>query len=675
MKEPMLIKKESFTDKLITKQKRILIVSVFAVLFLFVGSSYALLTNFDKTDEVVTITTGNLNMSINNTAGLINLEGEFPTSDADALESNSNIISLTLTNSGTIDIMKYDVKLVNDESKTSTLNHDHIKYAIKDGATFQTPKILSSNNDIIYTGYNLGVGEGKTIYLKVWIDEDAGNDALGKEFYGSITVDLYQKADLPGYVKVLEAAVKTGTCANKTTVADTDDFGNPMTYISGTKTCIDFNYVWYSGKMWRIVAIYNDGSMKLVTDNNITNISYNYPDTETWFYKTDTGAKSYMYQWLNEDFLDTLVDYDEIIDTTKYWNATMTNSGIDVIKPAEYDENGKLLSTMIPSSIAKVGLLNGYEYSKSYQENVYSIGYLNIGYYFWLLNPTGELSAYGTGSIGEVTNQGYYSGDFPIVVRGVRPSIIVKPGVSFSSGSGLYNDPYIITTTNKATGRENELINSRISGEYIKFKSEGVGDNYDAAPLYRIVGIEDDNKITKIVSMNYATYDNGGKTANTKGYGVASDAGTTYGNGTTNETWDYYLNNTWYNNLSFKDKLISSTYYIGKVGNSGSYKLSICSVATTDTTSECAKTLSNTFNVGLLRYGEMFATQQGNGNSIDMWLITKYSSWSVWIASNSGTGDGNHPPNPCAVRPSYHLKSNVKIISGSGTFDDPYIVD
>ncbi len=456
-----------------------------------------------------------------------------------------------------------------------------------------------------------------------------------------------------------------------------------ITYISGSKYCIKFNYVWYSGKMWRIVAIYNDGSMKLVTENNITTISYNYDSGERWFYKEEvdpeTGevvvSKSYMYQWLNEDFLDTLVDYDEIIDTTKYWNATMTNSGIDVIKPAEYDENGRLLSTMIPSSIAKVGLLNGYEYSKSYQENVYSIGYLNIGYYFWLLNPTGELSAYGTGSIGEVTNQGYYSGDFPIVVRGVRPSIIVKPGVSFSSGSGLYNDPYIITTTNKATGRENELINSRISGEYIKFKSEGVGDNYDAAPLYRIVGIEDDNKITKIVSMNYATYDNGGKTANTKGYGVASDAGTTYGNGTTNETWDYYLNNTWYNNLSFKDKLISSTYYIGKVGNSGSYKLSICSVATTDTTSECAKTLSNTFNVGLLRYGEMFATQQGNGNSIDMWLITKYSSWSVWIASNSGTGDGNHPPNPCAVRPSYHLKSNVKIISGSGTFDDPYIVD
>ncbi len=697
MKEPMLIKKESFTDKLITKQKRILIVSVFAVLFLFVGSSYALLTNFDKTDEVVTITTGNLNMSINNTADLINLEGEFPTSDEDALESNSNIISLTLTNSGTIDIMKYDVKLVNDESKTSTLNHDHIKYAIKDGATFQTPKILSSNNDIIYTGYNLGVGEGKTIYLKVWIDEDAGNDALGKEFYGSITVDLYQKADLPGYVKVLEASVKTGTCANKTTKPDTDDFGNPMTYISGTKTCIDFNYVWYSGKMWRIVAIYNDGSMKLVTDNNITGIAYNYPDTETWFYKTDTGAKSYMYQWLNEDFLDTLVDYNEVIDTTKYWNTTMPANTTISTKPESYDQNETLLSTMIPTSISPVGLLNSYEYYKSYQNTNDSNGYLNIGYYFWLLNPSSASNVwyaynYGSGGYNSPTN-----------AYGARPSIIIKSGISFSGGTGSSDNPYIITTTNKETGKTNEFVNNRLSGEYIKFKSDGNNENYDAAPLYRIVGTEGEgqNKITKIVAMDFATYDvtdaetGETTTANTKKFGASRQV--LWGTCTTTDCWNGYFNETdsetgnwtgdWYSSLSFTSKLAKGTYYLGAVPNNDkNYKRSVCSDTNFDTTKtikDCidAGTIATTWNsgyVGILRYGEMFATRQKTGDvrSITyMWLISPYSASNVWNVFVSGIGYSNGSTLTFGARPSYYLQSNVKIESGSGLETDPYIID
>src|SRR5574344_886292 len=39
-----------------------------------------------------------------------------------------------------------------------------------------------------------------------------------------------------------------------------------IVYISGSATDINFNYVWYSGKLWRITAIYPDGTMKMITD-------------------------------------------------------------------------------------------------------------------------------------------------------------------------------------------------------------------------------------------------------------------------------------------------------------------------------------------------------------------------------------------------------------------------
>ena len=58
MEEPKLMQQMSLTDKAIQRQKKILIVAVMFVVTLFIGSSYALLTNFDKTSEVINIKVG-----------------------------------------------------------------------------------------------------------------------------------------------------------------------------------------------------------------------------------------------------------------------------------------------------------------------------------------------------------------------------------------------------------------------------------------------------------------------------------------------------------------------------------------------------------------------------------------------------------------------------------------
>ena len=73
-----------------------------------------------------------------------------------------------------------------------------------------------------------------------------------------------------------------------------------MSSISGTKDCIDFNYVWYSGKLWRITAIYPDGTMKMITDGNITTINWG---------ETTTYSTSWMREWLNQEFLPTLFNH------------------------------------------------------------------------------------------------------------------------------------------------------------------------------------------------------------------------------------------------------------------------------------------------------------------------------------------------------------------------------
>ena len=438
---------------------------------------------------------------------------------------------------------------------------------------------------------------------------------------------------------------------NGTANDETDD----ITYFSGTNSCVDMNYVWYSGKLWRITAIYPDGSMKLVTENNITSIAFN-GEGQVDFY-TDANTTSYMHQWLNEDFYDTLYNPTSFIDTTKLWNATNSNASSNSEISTKLAE-----TTMVP---ANVGLLSSYEYYNSYRNlGSYSNGYLIIGYYWWLLNP------YSSSGVWCVSRSGIGDNTSPTRVRGVRPSIYLKSGLEFT-GNGTIESPYKIAG-DKDTGTENELINTRMSGEYVKLVNSTNNEEYQ---IFRIIGIED-NK-TKIIAMDYADNKAVKKFATSTG-----SANTLWGSGTTTEegTWYTYLNaptTGYFDTLksTYGDYFDSATYYLGTSGNN--YKLSVCANTTSGNTKVCDKTSQvGTFNIGLPRYGEMFATQQSGGysNSINMCLMNRYSSSEVWYISNYGTGDGDNPSYSNGAHPTVHLKSTVKILSGSGTETDPYVV-
>ncbi len=465
---------------------------------------------------------------------------------------------------------------------------------------------------------------------------------------------------IQGIIKKSITTNTTSTC-NNLTVEE-----NGTTYLSGTKDCINFNYVWYSGKLWRITAINPDGSLKMITDDNITTISYgedvNFYDISK---KDDTSyTGSYIYQWLNEDFLDTLYNHENIIVENSTWNITNSNAG-------SVDEIGKKLpeTTLINNStIGKntpVGLLNSYEYYLSYKNNGstsdYTQGYLNIGYFGWLLNPYSSsdvwcVNLYGDGN--------YFN---PSYTSAVRPVVVLKSNIQLSGGSGTKDDPYTISGDKEQPTINTTLLNTRTVGEYVVFDEDG---STSTKEIYRIVSIEDGK--TKLNKNDYIKSET---TTLTKQF----SASTTYGSGTSDDYWDYYLNNIWYNSLASIDMLDKGTYYIKQVSTGTSYKNSLCNTNdTTETTKSCTKTTSiwNSGYVGLPRYGEMFASQQGNGHnsSSDMSLITPYNSSNVWYVYHLGSGYGHDPSNTSVVRPMVFLKSNVVITGGDGTKTNPFTI-
>ena len=623
------------------KKKTLLIIGIVSLILILLGSTYAFFT-YSRSVDAFVLTSNKISATFESGTNSVSFTNAYPISDTYALDNLARLTYIDFTVSGEVNsedsAISYEIYLT--EELNNTLSSDYIKVYLTDDNNNQVagPSIYSSldyttysgsaSGRVIYTGNQSGTFS-KNYRLYVWLDSTYEQNTVSQTFTFKVNLYAYNDTNKSlAYTFKNAVEEKNATCA---TYVEEDG----ITYISGTKECIDFNYVWYSGKLWRITAIYPDGTMKMLTDDTITAIRYG---SNVNFY-TDASNSSYMYQWLNEDFLSTLYNYENIIVTDARWNATQTSSVST--KPAE--------TTMVTSP---VGLLNSYEYYKSYQNTNYSNGYLNIGYWWWLLNP------YSSSHVWRVSSNGIADYSYPSgYAYGVRPSVNLQSGITINGGTGTSSDPYTISGDKGTAGTT--LLNTRVSGEYVNFDGE----------LYRIVGIE--NNTTKLNKMDYVRDESNAVISKN----FSSSA--TFGNGSSDTYWDYYLNNTWYNSISetYKNMLVEGTYYLGRP--SSSYKGAICATASnTVTTAECVKTTSTwTGYVGLSRYGEMFASQQGNGysSSSTMWLITPSSSSYVWNVDNDGLAYIKDPSGyTYGVRPSINLQSSVKITSGTGLKNDPY---
>ena len=617
-------------------------------IILLMGTSYALLRSSHQGENTYTMNVGTLQVTfVDSETNALTLENAYPMTDDEGM-SEAKELTFTVKNTGTV-LAKYSVYI--EETSTTPEFKSVIRFiSNKNNTGYNSPKTLSEDKYIDSESY-LDVSETAVYKVKAWISDAADSTYMNKTFTARIVVTGEQASITPEYIRNVIKSKQTSTCK---TYVDEDG----ITYVSGTKDCINFNYVWYSGKLWRITAINKDGTMKMITDDPITAISYN-PDGDVNFYdvsKKDytTYTGSYMYQFLNEDFLDTLYNYQNIIVEDSTWNITTSSS-----------KNTKLPETTLinSSTIGKntpVGLLNSYEYYLSYKNTSDSSGYLYNGYFWWLLNP------YSSSDVWDVHSHGNLHNNVPSYAHTARPSINLKSNIQLSGGSGTKDDPYTISGDKKQPTINTTLLNTRTIGEYVVFDEDA---DTSTKELYRIVGIEDGK-----TKLNKNDYIKSGTTTLTKKFST----NTTYGSGTSDDYWDYYLNNTWYNSLANKDMLESSSYYIKRVSYGTSYKNSLCNTNnTTETTKDCVKTTSvwNLGYVGLPRSGEMFASQQGNGSnsSSDMWLITPYDPSYVWFVNSQGHLNYT-TPSYAAARPSINLKSNIVITGGSGTKSDPFTI-
>ena len=123
----------------------------------------------------------------------------------------------------------------------------------------------------------------------------------------------------------------------------------------------------------------------------------------------------------------------------------------------------------------------------------------------------------------------------------------------------------------------------------------------------------------------------------------------------------------------------NTTWYLGTVGIGGSYKFGKYK----DINMSALSTRITSTKVGLLRLGELMAGQfdrdarkggtSTTGLTTTYWTLTPYTTNKIRTITNQSFGGDLMCSNELSgIKPSLNLKTNVVIISGDGTIQNPF---
>ena len=436
--------------------------------------------------------------------------------------------------------------------------------------------------------------------------------------------------ETPIIEKVKELVYNNGACKTDGTTYQYMD----GCYLKGNS---NNNYIWYSGFLWRIMGINVDGSVRLITDENVTAIPY-HENSSNW-------DGSYAKDWLNNYFYPRLKGNNIIKEET--WCSETTT-----------DENSARTECTdnLSTQSAYVGLMTIDEYNLAGG----SSSYLNIGQYQWTMTPykSSTIALY-VSSSGDVTFDVSYT-------NGLRAVINVKYDATITGGNGTLGTiwsgetgPYILNEdiSIEATGKLNE---EATSGEYVLF----------AGRKYRVVD-KDSNGNTKLILDGYYEETKGTIYPAAYGPNSAFSKDTGIGQKLNTDVLSWITNN----DDTEKQKLVSDyTWYQNNFDYGQSYTISL---------NEENPTRSVNATVGLIRVGEMLSGQSSSiltkgyttissyNNACGYWTMTP-NSYKVWAVFYSGEADISSVSNAGGLRAVIVVNSDVTITGGNGIWSNPY---
>lgn len=366
------------------------------------------------------------------------------------------------------------------------------------------------------------------------------------------------------------------------------------------KNEVDNNYVTYSNILWRIIRINADNSVTLISENPLVSLAYK---------EKVNFEESYLNKWLNiteEEENTGILEYN-LNNPDKY--LLKNETCLDVVDKL----SNQLCKTTYTDKY--LGLMSTSDYVNTGAET----SFINNNTKFYLSNTTD------TNKIWYITDTNKVSYSDGTDLIGLRPVITVKGNINIVSGNGTLNSPYTF---------ESE---KGMFGAYVKLGKD----------TWRIYQVNEDT--INLVSNNLLELNNEAmeRIYTNKGYSYNSSKWNTLA---------YYLNNTYLNSLSYKDKIELNNWANGYYGadNNYNYKEALAD------TKDAYVGLLNIANIRLNNDLKNYFLMTGN---------TKNGSL-VYLASNNGTIYSTSSDEKNYVLPTITIKKEL-LTKGEGTIDSP----
>ena len=360
------------------------------------------------------------------------------------------------------------------------------------------------------------------------------------------------------------------------------------------------NYLLYSNILWRIIKVNSDNSLTVITDNAISSLAYG---------KELDFNNSHIFNWLNKTDKDLSGILENSLNEPETY-LQKTTSCTDVLDEVSNNPCKEINTNNYISLLSAVDYLNvgSKESYLSNEENFY-LSNTNSEKKIWYINDDGK-PALSTGND----------------VIGIKPIITIKANIDYVDGDGTKESPYKIE-------KENALFGSYVKLDENIWRIYQVNENEVRLMLNDYLKVNGNNLTYKYSNIN-SYYDD---------YKTASIA--------------YYLNHTFLNSLSYKDKIKEVYWSNGYYNNQTNFDYT-----------NALKDEINT-KVALMSIGNIFLNPELT-NYYTMTGSTNKGSM-VYTIQKSKKIYTKHMEQTINIVPTISLEKEL-LTKGNGTIDSPY---
>ncbi len=370
-----------------------------------------------------------------------------------------------------------------------------------------------------------------------------------------------------------------------------------------------YNYVIFSGRLYRVLDINSDGNVRMVEAHNTGSFILD---------DSDSFGTSNIHQWLNTDRNDSfsgiyqksLIDFDTTMVRSTYCADII--DGADSIACSLTDR----------SSYVTMLSLNDYK------ETGGAEGFLNNGESFMLISTNSEKENWFVNEDGSLS-----VGSNPTQFVGIRAVVTTRYDVEVKGGRGTEGDPFIIRPVTVKTA-QNMPVSSFV--EY-------------GGRIWRVVRKTNELNM-ELVLDGYITDEEGNPEEFS--FGSRNTYSDDYGLG-------YYLNDTYLETLpEYENYLITNDWFYGELSADDFYDYHDCFQDSV----HCYVGIPNTAIQYVDDYPDIFI--MASLSTADDLVYTIDEEGHLF----AGFLSSRH-----LVRPMICLKGSTPILSGSGTESDPYV--